>query len=156
MYSSKKRSQNDLKKYFFLHFLGKFYQKKKLVESRRWKKLGHPILICPRDKEKYGKCGFQIQFFFLWTFCTHRILFFKKPAVSLAVNCCFVDFYTHDFLKSTFVLPIVLLTPPSPIYPHLAPILATNLANKCSLLGSIIEVYFYSCSASYDSLLISK
>jgi hypothetical protein len=39
-------------------FLGSKLDKKKLVESRRWKKLGYPIFICPRGKEKYGQSGF--------------------------------------------------------------------------------------------------
>jgi hypothetical protein len=41
-------------------FLGSKLEKKKLVESRRWKKLGYPIFICQRGKEKYGTCGFPV------------------------------------------------------------------------------------------------
>jgi hypothetical protein len=50
------------KKYVFRVKIG---QKKKLVESRQWKKLGYPIFICPRGKEKYGQCGFPDTFFFV-------------------------------------------------------------------------------------------
>jgi hypothetical protein len=50
-------------------FLGENWTKKKLVESRRWKKLGYPIFICPRGKEKYGRLDvvFQIHFFLFYS-----------------------------------------------------------------------------------------
>jgi hypothetical protein len=63
--------------------LGQFWTKKKLVESRRWKKLGYPIFICPRGKEKYGKCGFPDTIFFLWTFCTHRVPYGAKHSLCM-------------------------------------------------------------------------
>jgi hypothetical protein len=48
---------------------------KKLVESRRWKKLGYPIFICPRGLDNYGTCSFPVTQIFLGglsAFCTNR------------------------------------------------------------------------------------